>query len=75
MDDLDELRGRIAEQATAIRYLEEQLRIHEGVRAFISSIALTAVQTAVPDGMRRQMLHEIRDAAREAKFPDWWPLA
>ena len=43
-------------------------------RQFITEMALTARQTAVPDEARLQILHEIHAAARNLVLPDWYPL-
>jgi hypothetical protein len=43
-------------------------------RQFITEMALTARQTAVPDDARLQILHEIHAAARDLVLPDWYPL-
>lgn len=45
-------------------------------RKFIAEMALTALQTAVGplDEARRQMLWEIRAAARDLVLPEWYPL-
>jgi len=43
-------------------------------RQFITAMALTAQQTAVPEDARLQILHEIHAAARDLVLPDWYPL-
>ena len=43
-------------------------------RQFITEMALTARQTAVPEDARLQILHEIHAAARDLMLPDWYPL-
>ena len=43
-------------------------------RRFITEMALTARQTAVPEDAKLQILHEIHAAARDLVLPDWYPL-
>ena len=43
-------------------------------RQFITEMALTARQTAVPEDARLQILHEIHAAARDLVLPDWYPI-